>query len=42
VSRNGVNAQCTMSVVNVDTRLMKNGNASLSRVDEQLVEMQNG
>jgi G3E family GTPase len=31
-----------MSEVNVDARLMKNGSASLSRVDERLVEMQNG
>jgi G3E family GTPase len=31
-----------MSEVNVDTQLMKNGRASLSRVDERLVEMQNG
>jgi hypothetical protein len=31
-----------MSVVNVDARLVKNGSASLSRVDERLVEMQNG
>jgi CobW/HypB/UreG, nucleotide-binding domain len=31
-----------MSVVNVDARLMKNGSAPLSRVDERLVEMQNG
>jgi hypothetical protein len=30
------------SVVNVDAQLMKNGSASLSRVDERLVEMQNG
>jgi len=28
--------------VNIDAQLMKNGSASLSRVDEQLVEMQNG
>jgi G3E family GTPase len=31
-----------MSEVNVDAQLMKNGSASLSRVDERLVEMQNG
>jgi G3E family GTPase len=31
-----------MSEVNVDTQLMKNGRASLSRVDKRLVEMQNG
>jgi hypothetical protein len=31
-----------MSEVNVDEQLMKNGSASLSRVDERLVEMQNG
>ena len=31
-----------MSEVNVDAPLMKNGSASLSRVDERLVEMQNG
>jgi hypothetical protein len=31
-----------MGAVNVDTRLMKNGSASLSRVDKRLVEMQNG
>ncbi len=31
-----------MSEVNVDAQLMKNGRASLSRVDERLVEMQNG
>jgi G3E family GTPase len=31
-----------MSEVNIDAQLMKNGIASLSRVDEQLVEMQNG
>ena len=30
-----------MSGVNVDAQLMKNGSASLSRVDERLVEMQN-
>jgi len=30
-----------MSEVNVDAQLMKNGSASLSRVDERLVEMQN-
>jgi hypothetical protein len=29
-------------VQNVDTQLMKNGSASLSRVDERLVEMRNG
>jgi G3E family GTPase len=28
-----------MSVVNVDAQLMKNGSASLSRVDERLVEV---
>jgi hypothetical protein len=31
-----------MSEVNVDAQFMKNGSASLSRVDERLVEMQNG
>ena len=31
-----------MSEVNVDARLVKAGGASLSRVDEKLVEMQNG
>jgi hypothetical protein len=31
-----------MSEVNVDAQLMKNGSALLSRVDERLVEMQNG
>jgi CobW/HypB/UreG, nucleotide-binding domain len=31
-----------MSEVNVDAQLMKNGSASLSRVDERLVEVQNG
>jgi len=31
-----------MSEVNVDAQLMKNGSASLSRVDERLVGMQNG
>jgi G3E family GTPase len=31
-----------MSEVNVDARLVKNVSASLSRVDERLVEMQNG
>jgi CobW/HypB/UreG, nucleotide-binding domain len=31
-----------MSEVNVDAQLMKNGSASLSRVDERLVEMQSG
>jgi hypothetical protein len=31
-----------MSEVNVDAQLMKNGSASLSRVDERLVEIQNG
>jgi hypothetical protein len=31
-----------MSEVNVDAQLMKNGAASLARVDERLVEMQNG
>jgi len=30
-----------MSEVNVDAQLMNNGSASLSRVDERLVEMQN-
>jgi G3E family GTPase len=30
-----------MSEVNVDAQLMRNGSASLSRVDERLVEMQN-
>lgn len=30
-----------MSEVNVDAQLMINGSASLSRVDERLVEMQN-
>ena len=30
-----------MSEVNVDAQLMKDGAASLSRVDERLVEMQN-
>jgi hypothetical protein len=30
------------SEVNVDAQPMKNGSASLSRVDERLVEMQNG
>jgi hypothetical protein len=31
-----------VSEVNVDAQLMKNGSASLSRVDERLVKMQNG
>ncbi|MBC7170847.1 MAG: GTP-binding protein [Polyangiaceae bacterium] len=31
-----------MSEVNVDARLVKTGSAALSRVDEKLVEMQNG
>jgi G3E family GTPase len=31
-----------MSEANVDTQFMKNGGAALSRVDERLVEMQNG
>jgi len=31
-----------ISEVNVDAQLMKNGSTSLSRVDERLVEMQNG
>ncbi len=31
-----------MSEVNVDARLVKSGGAALSRVDEKLVEMQNG
>ena len=31
-----------MSEVNVDAQLMKNGSATLSRVDERFVEMQNG
>jgi G3E family GTPase len=31
-----------MSEVNVDAQLMKNDSASLSRIDERLVEMQNG
>ena len=31
-----------MNEVNIDARLIKNGNASLSRVEERLVEMQNG
>jgi G3E family GTPase len=31
-----------MSEVNVDAQLMKNGSAALWRVDERLVEMQNG
>jgi G3E family GTPase len=31
-----------MSEVNVDAQLMKNDSASFSRVDERLVEMQNG
>lgn len=31
-----------MSEVNIDAQLVKNGNAALSRVDEKLVEMQNG
>ena len=38
----GAVAVIDMSVVNVEARLMKNGSASLSRVDERLVEMQNG
>lgn len=31
-----------MSEVNIDSKLVKHGEASLSRVDEKLVEMQNG
>ncbi len=31
-----------MSVVNIDAALVKNGDANLSRTDEQLVEMSNG
>jgi hypothetical protein len=31
-----------MSEVNVDAQLMKNGSAALWRVDERLVELQNG
>jgi G3E family GTPase len=31
-----------MSEVNVDAQLMKHGSAALSRVDERLVELQNG
>jgi molybdopterin-guanine dinucleotide biosynthesis protein len=31
-----------MSAVNIDAQLVKTGSASLSRVDEKLVEMQNG
>jgi CobW/HypB/UreG, nucleotide-binding domain len=30
------------SEVNIDAQLVKNGSAALSRVDERLVEMQNG
>ena len=31
-----------MSEINVDARLVREGTAKLSRVDEQLVEMSNG